>query len=128
MSTIKANTLLHSDGSTTTQPSIPALDKRMAFSWCTISDCATTPAIVASYNVSSLTDVAVGRYDVNFTSDGLGQTPTFVVGGQNRQYYDEIFFTSVTSSNLTKVVLNCSRVSTGSGWHDPHHMSVIAFN
>ena len=33
MSTIKANTLLHSDGSTTTQPSIPALDKRMAKAW-----------------------------------------------------------------------------------------------
>ena len=33
MSTIKANTLLHSDGTTTTQPSIPALDKRMAKAW-----------------------------------------------------------------------------------------------
>ena len=33
MSTIRTNTLLAADGSTTTEPSIPALDQRMAKAW-----------------------------------------------------------------------------------------------
>tara|TARA_R110001632_G_scaffold121733_1_gene234394 strand:+ start:389 stop:760 length:372 start_codon:yes stop_codon:yes gene_type:complete len=68
MSTIKANTLLHSDGSTTTQPSIPALDKRMAHSFITFQG-TDTVAILASYNVSSLVDNGTGQYTVNFTTN-----------------------------------------------------------
>ena len=67
MSTIKANTLLHSDGSTTTQPSIPALDKRMAKAWVNI-DGTGTIAIRDSYNVSSVTDNGTGRYTANFAT------------------------------------------------------------
>jgi hypothetical protein len=67
MSTIKANTLLHSDGSTTTQPSIPALDKRMAKAWVKFRGLDTL-AINDSYNVSSITDNGVGQYTVNFTT------------------------------------------------------------
>ena len=66
MSTIKANTLLHSDGSTTTQPSIPALDKRMAKAWVNFNGTGTV-AIRSSYNVSSLSDVGTGDYIINFT-------------------------------------------------------------
>ena len=67
MSTIKANTLLHSDGSTTTQPSIPALDKRMAKAWVNFNGM-NTVAINSSYNISSITDVSVGTYKANFTT------------------------------------------------------------
>ena len=67
MSTIKANTLLHSDGSTTTQPSIPALDKRMAKAWCNY-DQKDTVSVRDSYNVSSVTDVGTGIHQVNFTN------------------------------------------------------------
>jgi len=67
MSTIKANTLLHSDGSTTTQPSIPALDKRMAKAWVVYSQVGTT-AILDSYNCSSITDREVGVSSVNMTN------------------------------------------------------------
>ena len=67
MSTIKANTLLHSDGSTTTQPSIPALDKRMAKAWVSFNGQGTV-AIRSSYNVSSITDGGAGIYTVNFTN------------------------------------------------------------
>ena len=67
MSTIKANTLLHSDGSTTTQPSIPALDKRMAKAWVNFNGTGTV-AIRDSYNVSSITDNGTGNFDVNFTT------------------------------------------------------------
>ena len=67
MSTIKANTLLHSDGSTTTQPSIPALDKRMAKAWVKFRGLDTL-VINDAYNVSSITDNGVGHYTVNFTT------------------------------------------------------------
>jgi hypothetical protein len=67
MSTIKANTLLHSDGSTTTQPSIPALDQRMAKAWVVFNGTGTL-AVIGSYGVSSVTDNAVGRYTVNFST------------------------------------------------------------
>jgi len=67
MSTIKANTLLHSDGTTTTQPSIPALDKRMAKAWVNFNGTGTV-AIRDSYNVSSITDVATGKYNINFAT------------------------------------------------------------
>ena len=67
MSTIKANTLLAADGSTTTQPSIPALDKRMAKAWVNFNGQGTV-AIKDSYNVSSITDGGAGIYTVNFTN------------------------------------------------------------
>ena len=67
MSTIKANTLLHSDGSTTNPPSIPALDQRMAKAWVKFRGLDTL-TINDSYNVSSITDNGVGHYSVNFTT------------------------------------------------------------
>ena len=67
MSTIKANTLLHSDGSTTTQPSIPALDQRMAKAWVNFNGGGTV-AIRDSYNVSSITDNGTGHYTVTFST------------------------------------------------------------
>ena len=68
MSTIKANTLLHSDGSTTTQPSIPALDTRMAKVWINFNGTGSV-AIRSSYGVSSIADVSTGKYTVNFSTN-----------------------------------------------------------
>ena len=72
MSTIKANTLLHSDGTSTTPPSIPALDTRFATAWVLFDGVAVSGTSAApigrSYNVSSITDIATGRYYVNFTN------------------------------------------------------------
>ena len=67
MSTIRTNTLLAADGSTTTEPSIPALDQRMAKAWVNFNGTGTV-AIRDSYNVSSITDNRIGDYDVNFTN------------------------------------------------------------
>jgi len=64
--TVKANTLLHSDGSTTTQPSIPALDQRMAKAWCRWSQ--GDHVIDGSYGVSSITDQGVGFTQVAFST------------------------------------------------------------
>jgi len=67
MSTIKANTLLHSDGSTTNPPAIPALDQRMASAWINFNGTSTV-AIKDSYNVSSITDNGTGQYSVVFST------------------------------------------------------------
>ena len=64
MSTIKANTLLHSDGSTTNPPAIPALDKRMAKAWVSLS----STTINDSYNISSITDAGAIGYTITFTT------------------------------------------------------------
>ena len=74
MSTIKANTLLHSDGSTTNPPAIPALDQRMAKAWVHFNGQGTV-AIVGSYGVSSLTDNAVGEISINLTTALANTTP-----------------------------------------------------
>ena len=67
MSTIRANTLLAADGSTTTEPSIPALDKRMAKAWVSFNGTGTV-AIRDAYNVSSITDNGTGNYTANFAT------------------------------------------------------------
>ena len=66
MSTIKANTLLHSDGTTTTQPSIPALDQRMAKAWVSYNHGGNL--VKDSYNVSSMTDRGTGLGTLNFST------------------------------------------------------------
>ena len=66
MSTIRTNTLLAADGSTTTEPSIPALDQRMAKAWVNFNG-QNTLTVRSSYNVSSVTDIETGRYQVNYT-------------------------------------------------------------
>ena len=68
MSTIKVGTLLAADGSTTTQPSIPALDTRMAKAWINFNGTGTI-AIRSSYGVSSIADVSTGKYTVNFSTN-----------------------------------------------------------
>tara|TARA_R110000796_G_scaffold243772_1_gene366529 strand:+ start:309 stop:689 length:381 start_codon:yes stop_codon:yes gene_type:complete len=68
MSTIRTNTLLAADGSTTTEPSIPALDQRMAKAWVHFNGTGTV-AINGAYNVSSITDSATGSYIMNFTNN-----------------------------------------------------------
>tara|TARA_R110002074_G_scaffold341775_1_gene512299 strand:+ start:192 stop:593 length:402 start_codon:yes stop_codon:yes gene_type:complete len=83
MSTIKANTLLHSDGSTTTQPSIPALDQRMAKAWCNLNGSGTV-SINSSYNISSITDNGTGDYTANFsTAFSNANYALTIAGGQN---------------------------------------------
>jgi hypothetical protein len=67
MSTISANTFLAADGTTTTEPNIPALDQRMAKAWVSFNGIGTL-SIIQSYNVSSLTDNSVGDYTVNWSS------------------------------------------------------------
>ena len=91
MSTIKANTLLHSDGSTTTQPSIPALDTRMAKAWCNLN--MPSNAIRSSFGISSVTDIGAGQF--RFTLS------TACTGGTGSANGDHSFVPFSTSSGNT---------------------------
>ena len=53
--------------STTTQPSIPALDTRMAKVWLNYNGNG-TPTIRDSYGVSSVTDNGTGYYTINYAT------------------------------------------------------------
>jgi hypothetical protein len=67
MSTISANTFLAADGTPTTEPSIPALDQRMAKAWVNFNGTGTV-AILSSYNISSITDLGVGWTQASLAS------------------------------------------------------------
>tara|TARA_R110000823_G_scaffold302977_1_gene424272 strand:+ start:273 stop:656 length:384 start_codon:yes stop_codon:yes gene_type:complete len=82
MSTIKVGTLLAADGSTTTQPSIPALDKRMAKAWVNFNGVGTV-AIRDDYGVSSITDNGTGLYKVNFSTLMTNGNYVAIVTGTN---------------------------------------------
>ena len=72
MSTIKVGTLLAANGNTTTEPSIPALDKRMSKAWVNFNGETTgNNTIRASYNVSSCTDH--GGSCLLYTSDAADE-------------------------------------------------------
>lgn len=66
MSTLKVNTV--SDLNNNSFP-IENADTRMAKAWVNFSSSSGTPTIGASYNVSSITDIGVGHYGINFTFD-----------------------------------------------------------
>ena len=69
MSTIKVGTLLAANGNTTTEPSIPALDKRMSKAWVNFNGETTgNNTIRASYNVSSVTDHGGSEHTINFAA------------------------------------------------------------
>jgi hypothetical protein len=60
-----------------------------------------TPAIRASFNVSSLTDVGTGKYEVNFTNALTDANYSVVVGTNAGQSY--IFADSTGTSSLIRI-------------------------
>ena len=131
MSTIKADTLLHSDGSTTTQPSIPALDKRMAKAWVTYNH--QTPAILDSYNISSITDRGSAKGTLNFTT-AMANTNYCVVGNSHDgsdENDNRIFMHSNSTTETTSAFdFYTGSVSDLSGSiiaNEASHLSVIVF-
>ena len=111
MSTIKANTLLHSDGSTTTQPSIPALDQRMAKAWVVVNQTG-TQAILNSYKVSSITDTGAGDTRMNFTETQPNADYCILVSGHKEATWDESV--QYTQNTTTSVLLQ-THTSSGAG-------------
>ena len=117
MSTIKANTLLHSDGSTTTQPSIPALDKRMAKAWVNFNP--NGVVVSDSYGVSSMTDIGVGNYRVNLSNTMTNAlymgtaTAGGAASGASFTYHG-----TVHSKNTTHYGINTSAFNVGTTLSD----------
>ena len=122
MSTINANTLLHSDGSTTTQPSIPALDQRMAKAWVTFKGNATV-VIRNSYNVSSISDNGTGSYTVNLIS-ALGSSQYAVIGGTR---WSNALVGSYFDYNLSGSFRLLATSSTTNSATDPDTVQAVAF-
>ena len=124
MSTIKANTLLHSDGSTTNPPAIPALDQRMAKAWCSYQGNDNT--LSNSFNVSSVTDVATGTFTVNYTTS------------MSNDKHITVASTSVSSGAARNIVAGARPASTSTAdlmvetstgaAHDQSNISFIAFD
>ena len=117
MSTIKANTLLHSDGTTTTQPSIPALAPAMAKVWCKWSQA--DQVIDGSYGVSSITDAAVGWTRVNFST-------ALSSGNHATVCSDDNYGNSFVSSHTATSVLLHDMNDANSGYADAL-MNVVVF-
>ena len=112
MSTIKVGTLLAADGSTTTQPSIPALDQRMAKAWVDFNGTGTV-AIRGSYNVSSITDNSTGNYSVNFATNMANTNYATVTNGArlNNQYIS----THYGNQQVSKVIIVTYTINSTGG-------------
>jgi len=123
MSTIKVGTLLAADGSTTTQPSIPALDQRMAKAWVAF-DGTGTIAIRNSYNVSSIVDDAVGTYTVNLTS-ALGTSAYAVIGATR---WSNALVGSFHGYNLSGSFRLLATSATTNSATDPDTVQAVAFS
>jgi hypothetical protein len=108
MSTISANTFLAADGTTTTEPSIPALDQRMAKAWCTVNQIG-TQTLLLSYKVSSITDTQAGNTVVNFTETQPNANYCINVSGHKQSYWDESV--QHTLNSTTSVQLQNARAS-----------------
>ena len=84
-----------------------------------------TVAISSSGNVSSVTDVDVGRYDINFTTSMPDANYAFSVCGTYYNWYPCFFArTTPTASSLP---LGTSEAYGGSGWVDPNKVAVAIF-
>lgn len=125
MSTIRTNTLLAADGTQTTEPSIPALDQRMAKAWVFFNGVGTV-SINSSYNVSSITDNGTGNFTVNFTN---AMTTTSYVVLSNAVMTNNFYVgqTGVSSRTLTNCRFFSGRPDTGATW-DGFHNDVTIFS
>ena len=123
MSTIKANTLLHSDGSTTTQPSIPALDKRMAKAWVNFNGTGTV-AIRDSYNVSSITDNGTGQYSVVFSAAMSDANYAAVTAGMSASAGDGTA-TGTYTFNHTTTRCDITNLNNGGSFQDLGGLSIV---
>ena len=102
MSTIRTDTILHSSGSTTTQPSIPALDQRMAKAWVNFNGTGTV-AIRDSYNVSSITDNGVGDYTANFAVAMADPNYSYALSGVGSWLNHMAYGSSVSGIQVRRV-------------------------
>ena len=112
--TVKANTLLHSDGSTTNPPAIPALAPAMARLWVHFNG--DTCAIDDDYNVSSITNNSGnGNYTVNFsiTLSNTNYVESVQASGRTSVWGARGYGTKTTTSRPIYTVTNAGTPSDG---------------
>ena len=126
MSTIKANTLLHSDGSTTTQPSIPALDQRMAKAWCAFNGTGTV-SIHDAYNISSITDNAVGYFRANITTALANNNYSIVGGGDGQNTASAHLMYDSNQGVRSTTSFGCRNTDINGVIKDSNYLSFIVF-
>ena len=83
-----------------------------------------TVAIRASYNVSSITDTGVGRYEINLTT-ALADANYAVAGSAGKASNDDNF--GVGSTNTSTSVAHVETWSTGNVVTDCDYVSVAIF-
>ena len=127
MSTVKANTYLAASGSPTEEPSIPALDQRMAKAWVHFDGTGTTH-IVKAYNVSSITDYAVGHWDISMANP-MPDSDYIWVGTcmKYTQWYPCITQRSNYSKTTTIIPIGTSDAYSNTGWFDSPSVAVTVF-
>ena len=129
MSTISANTFLAADGTTTTEPSIPALDQRMAKAWVNFNG-AGTVAIRNSHNISSITDNSTGNYTANLATSMVDGGYCAVAGasldasGSSAASDNDSTVRDMTASGFN---ILCYRQGSAT-YYDPELVSAVAFS
>ena len=135
MSTVKANTYLAASGSTTEEPSIPALDQRMAKAWVNFNSNASS-SIRDSYNVSSITDEAAGKQTINI-SEGDASTGAYMLSAAWRDANDDANISMISLRKYTGAAVTATALpimtklasdSYASGLRDMHIVTVAVFS
>lgn len=121
MGTLQLEKIVHRDGTETTEIEIPSLDTKMVTAWVCYNGTG-TPSILDSYNVTSITDIDVGRHYVNFAS-AMTHTSYAVVkcaasASSVRQLhsYSDLTINSVRVNSYSEAVPE---------WNDSTHTSVV---
>tara|TARA_Y200000002_G_scaffold6326_1_gene5394 strand:- start:453 stop:896 length:444 start_codon:yes stop_codon:yes gene_type:complete len=85
-------------------------------------NCQGTPSILQSFNVSSVVDVATGKFECVYTN-ATSSTNVVTMSGQNNSTYDEIYYANQPTNEFDRADIRCSRVSTSASWFDTYRMS-----
>lgn len=120
----KLNTdeIRHTDDTTTTEVSIPSLEKKFAQAWVRF-DGTGVPSITDSFNVSSVTDLNVGHYRVTFST--ALSTANYAAMGSTGQTLST--HTVSCSAHLTTSVEVIVKVGSTGVSADDTRVSVVVF-
>lgn len=121
MSTLRVNTIQDTAGSGS-----PAING-LARAWVNFNGTGTV-AIRAASNVSSITDIGVGRYQVNFTTAFADTNYAAVLGAGNTDGGGSDFNYGVDTANITTSSIRATYfTSSGGAFADTAFYSVTCF-
>lgn len=124
MSTIKANTLSNVAG--TQSIAVDRVAQGTAIAWVRVTVSAGVPSVAANYNISSVTDVGVGIYTLNFTTSMPDLNYAFTGGGQHTS--GAVIVTGYTGATRTTSTLPLAAYRTdAAGFADVTEVDVAVF-